>query len=566
MRHILSVFKAVMPMTFVIAGTVVGAPSSLPPPNIGPASASTPSSLNALGRICKANAFQPYLPVNAKVESVYVVQTGGTAGEGPPDIAYPVNPTNLPEMCVVTVNVTSSPRSNYRFGLFLPTKWNHRFLAVGNGAFAGGINWLDMGAGAQYGFAAMSTDTGHNSTAIDLTWANQNPDRQQDFGFRSIHGSSTIAQSLVEHYYGQCASYSYYSGCSTGGRQGLKETSMYQTTFDGMLIGSAAWWASHLSPWTTKIGIYDLPFGGPNYVSPAMFPVIGAEVVRQCDAADGVIDGIVSAPGACNFDFGPLSCSSPGADPSNCLTAPQIQTVINIRSNYIADGKFAFPGLEKGSEFQWFISVGAPEPSPLGEDYIRYFLLNNASWQWEDYNDNLVWKADAQDPGNLTPGYDLSTFKSNGGKLLMYHGIGDGLVATNSTLVYREKVAQTMTGGNEASLNGWYRTFLVPGMGHCTGTSMNSPWYFAGGNQAGTLGTSTYSTPGFPDAQHDALLALISWVENGNAPDSIVATTWNNPQDPTSGVLRQRPLCPFPETAKLKPGKNETLATSWVCS
>lgn len=189
---------------------------------------------------CSVESFQNLLPSHATILSAVPVANGSTYGEGAVDIAYPTNPTNLPENCALIVNVTTSCTSSFRFGIFLPTQWNGRFLTVGNGGFAGGINWLDMGAGIRYGFAVVSTDTGHNSTSSDGTWALNDPETRKDFGYRAIHGTTKLGKVLTEAFYGQNISYSYYSGASTGGRQGLREAQFDAESFDGLLIGAPA--------------------------------------------------------------------------------------------------------------------------------------------------------------------------------------------------------------------------------------------------------------------------------------------------------------------------------------
>lgn len=298
--------------------------------------------------------------------------------------------------------MTSSPSSSFRFGIFLPTQWNGRFLTVGNGGFAGGINWLDMGAGVRYGFAVVSTDTGHNSTTSDGTWALNDPETLNDWGFRAIHGSTVMGKTLTESYYSANISWSYYSGASTGGRQGLREAQFDSETFDGLLIGAPAWWTSHMQPWTNKLGSYNLPVDSPGRVPEDMFAVVGDEVIRQCDGVDGVVDGIVSAPDQCQFEPLALLCGSQATNTSACLRNEQIATLKNIYGDYFADGKFAFPGLEVGSEAQWFVLLGGTMPNPLGYQYIQDFLLNDPTWNYTEYTDSLLWEADAVDPGNAT--------------------------------------------------------------------------------------------------------------------------------------------------------------------
>lgn len=146
----------------------------------------------------------------------------------------------------------------------------------------------------------------------------------------------------------------------------------------------------------------------------------------------------------------------------------------------------------------------------------------------------------------------------------MFHGMADALISTRSANVFYSNVADALGGYDE--LDSWFRLFLVPGMQHVTGTVVDAPWYFAQPNGAAALGTDVFSTPGFEDAQHDALMALMEWVEKDAAPDQIVATTWVDSTDASSGVLRQRPLCPWPKTAVYNGTGEVDDAASWACS
>lgn len=303
---------------------------------------------------CDDGGLKGLLPVNAFVEAVVPVNSGGTYGEGAFNLAYPKQPTNLPELCAVTIHVQSSPTSAYRFGLFLPTAWNGRFLAVGSGGFAGGINWPEMGVGVKYGFAVVSTDTGHSSTATNGSWALRSPEKRTDWGWRAMHGSVALGKQLVAAHYGKAIAYSYYSGCSTGGRQGLKEVQISPGSFDGVLVGAPAWWTTHVNTWITKAGTYNLPADGPNHVKAALFASMAREVIRKCDGLDGVEDGIVSAPEKCRPDYDVLSCSRPGAKRSACLTSDQMAMPRNIYADYRAStGELLYPGLSPGCEHQW---------------------------------------------------------------------------------------------------------------------------------------------------------------------------------------------------------------------
>lgn len=270
---------------------------------------------------CTTSALNLILPSNASALFAISVSANGTFGHAG-DVGYPKNATNLPPLCAVSINVTSSATTSFTFGLFLPCNWNGRFLTVGNGAFTGGINWLDMGAGVQYGFAVVSTNTGHNGTGANSTFALNNPDAKLDWLYRAMHGSIIVAKQVVQSVYAKPPSYSYYSGCSTSGYQGFRDMQMFPDDFDGLLIGAPAWWHSHLQTWSIKVGLYNQPVTAPTYISPSLFPVIGAEVIRQCDGADGLVDGIVSDPRSCDFYAEALLCTPSTINQSACLTSP----------------------------------------------------------------------------------------------------------------------------------------------------------------------------------------------------------------------------------------------------
>ncbi|GAP91684.2 putative feruloyl esterase B [Rosellinia necatrix] len=534
---------------------------------------------------CSALTFADALPTNAKIERAVAVAAGSTYGDGLADLAYPTQPTGLPALCAVTVVVASSTTSTYRLGLFLPDDngdddssssssssqggWNGRFLAVGNGGFGGGINWMDMGAGAHYGFAVVSTDTGHDSATASLSWALGDDEAKADWGWRAMHGSVTLGKALTAAYYGRAAARSYYSGCSTGGRQGLREAQSYPDSFDGVVVGAAAWYTSHLNPWVVQAARYNWPATDPKHIDWRLLPAVADEVVRQCDGADGVADGIISLPGQCEVDFGgALSCDQPGANKSACLTDAQAQTLRNVYGDWNASwaaGELLYKGLSPGSERQMYAVLNYSDASPYGIGYARYFVLDNASFALADFDDSLVALADARDPGNATAAvYDLAPFRDRGGRLLMYHGAADGLVPTQGSNLYYDRVVEAM-GGNATAVGEFFRYFMVPGMQHCWSTAVDAPWAFGAPSQASVLGDDVWSVPGFRDAQHDILLALVDWVEKNATVDRVVATTWTQPTNASSGVLRQRPLCPYPQMANWDGDGDVDDAESWSC-
>lgn len=311
--------------------------------------------------------------------------------------------------------------------------------------------------------------------------------------------------------------------------------------------------------------MYNLPVTDPKHIPLALFSVIGAEVIRQCDGDDGVVDGIVSSPELCNLDYTPLRCNGPST--SSCLTDAQIQTAKNIYSDWHSpeDGRWLANGLTYSSEDQWYLYLNGTTPHAYGIQYIQNILLNDPNWDWRTFNDSLVTLAIQTDPGNPTADQiDISPFKNRGGKVIMYHGQSDGIVPTKNSEEYYNRTIQTF--GGLGTTTDFFRLFLIPGMQHCALTTVNAPWNIGATFQATSMATNLWSVPGFKDKNHDALLALVDWVENGNAVDQIVATSWNSPVNPYSGVKAQRPLCPWPQKANYDGVGNVNAAQSWSCA
>jgi feruloyl esterase len=536
--------------------------------------AALPIATAAAPEHCSEDFFKSILPENATLLFAESVAENCTFKVSPANIAYPKSPTNLPASCALQINVTSSATSAFSFGLFLPDPktYNDRILGVGNGGFAGGVNWLDMAAGLHYGFASWSTDTGHNSTSGDLSWALNNEERRQDWGHRAIHGSAVMARQVAEAYYKAEAKYAYFSGCSTGGRQALREVQLYPETFDGVLAGAPAWWTDRLQTWSLWVGLLNLPTNSSSRIPPEAFPVIAKEVMAQCDWQDGLKDGIISDSAGCRFVPEALLCSSENEvrnqSKAECLTPHQLDTLKQIYSDYRgADNAFIFPGLELGSEEQWAFLMGSDKPSTYGSEFVQDFVLDDTTWDpVTSYNSTIPFTASAKRPGNASAtDFDLSPFHARGGKIIHHHGSADGLIPTGSSVYFHSQVQQTLQ-PHGVDLDDFYRFFVVPGMQHCAGTPADvaAPWYFAGPNQAANLGTSAYSVPGYSDAAHDELLALMEWVEKGTAPETLIATEWKD-QDVKNGVLRQRPLCKWPEQARFLNEGSPDDAKNWKC-
>lgn len=314
----------------------------------------------------------------------------------------------------------------------------------------------------------------------------------------------------------------------------------------------------------------NLPVTADYNIPVELFPAIGAEVLKQCDTSDGLRDNIIMNPALCDFEPETLLCGPnvTNQTEAGCLTAPQISTLYSIYNDYVdVNQTFVFPHLELGSEAQWPVLLGSYIPNPLGYEYPQYMLGYGPNWNYSSFDYSVVQDADRTDPGNCSAtDYDLSPFEAKGGKLITYQGYADALIPTGSSIYFYKEVLKTLY-PKGVEIDGFFRHFLIPGMQHCAETppDMNGPWYIAGASQAGTLYPpgAVHSVPGFEDAQHDVLLALMAWTEKGVAPDQVIATVWEN-STIYNEVLRQRPICPYPKEA-LYQGGDEKDPGNWKC-
>jgi feruloyl esterase len=427
---------------------------------------------------------------------------------------------DLPQFCRVAATLTPSSDSDIKVEVWLPASaggvaaWNGKFQAVGNGGWAGVISYPAMADALRAGYATASTDTGH--VGGRGTFALDHPEKLIDFSWRSEHEMTVKAKALIEAFYGAAARRSYWNGCSTGGRQGLKEAQMFPDDYDGIIAGAPAN-RTAISLWIADAVLKD----PATYIPPAKYPLIHQAALAACDAADGLKDGLIDDPSKCRFDPAVLRCS--GADGPSCLTDAQVAAAKKIYSPAInpRTGAELFSSLVPGTELGWGIQAQGPEPSANIYDQYRYVVFKDANWDWKTFDfDKDVVRGDR--PENVimnATNPDMKAFFSHGGKLLLYHGWSDPQVPTLNTIKYYASVVKGLGGGDKAADR--VRLFLAPGMGHC------------GGGE----GPSVFDKVG----------PLERWVEQGKAPDVLAASHITDGK-----VDRTRPLCPFPQVARYK--------------
>jgi hypothetical protein len=456
--------------------------------------------------------------------------------------------------CRVNATLSSAPGSVIHAEVWLPLAdaWNGKLVDVGNGGYGGSLGppRLTMRTIIGTGYAIAANDLGHEgdgASGEDASWALKRPERIADFGHEANHLTAVFAKALVEKYYGSKPRYSYFQGCSDGGREALMEAQRYPRDFNGIIAGAPA------NAWTRLMTSFAWDARAVTKTPQSMIPkdkleLIQSAALRQCDALDGVQDGVIEDPRACRFDPTPLLCK--GADAANCLTQPQmdaLQAVYQGPRDPVT-GAQLMPGFPSGGEAvpgAWELWISGPKPQhgSFAQSFFRDFIFNDPRWTLDAFDFH-------RDPGVAndemasilnSDNSDLSGFHASGGKLILYHGWADAAITPYNTIQYFEAVRGA---GGAETVDKFARLYMVPGMSHCLGG------------------------PG-PNG-FDLLTELDGWVEHGTAPDRVIASKYKNdyalfmnmsPGDP----LRTRPLCPYPRVAHWD-GKGSTdLAASFQC-
>jgi feruloyl esterase len=478
--------------------------------------------------------------------------------------------------CRVQGTARPTSDSEIKFEVWLPPTvalWTGRMKVNGTGGYAGATPYARLAQDVGDGFVSAGSNMGHDG-GESATWTLGHPEKVKDWGLRAHFYVATAAKTLANAFYGQPVSHSYFEGCSNGGRQALMMAQNYPTLFDGIVAGAPSNFYPDVLMWLLWSGVHQTPvFGQPAVVSPAKRTAITQRVLQTCDAIDGLMDGQITNPRACVFN---IDSMGPAGD--NTLTAAELAVVKAMYAGTTSEtGQQRYTGAKFGSEADFdpnFADNGGYGP------FIGHFVYGVLSppFDWRrDVNFSTVYdqaKA-ALSPITAAPSPDLTAFKNHGGKLIQFAGWNDSVVPPDGSVNYYHSLAlfeklHTLPSPivdvlvNRLSpqdvavtaqflgdqVRQYHRLFMLPATAHCGGST--------GPNSIG--GGMPEPPAAFRDADHHVVSAVIKWVEQGVAPDKIIATKFSG-----STLTLSRPVCPYPAQAVYNGSGDVNVASNFTC-
>ncbi|PWU13945.1 MAG: tannase/feruloyl esterase family alpha/beta hydrolase [Verrucomicrobia bacterium] len=423
------------------------------------------------------------------------------------------------------VELTGIIGGHIRFELLLPDEWNGRFVMGGGGGFVGTVQ-----NAARYtvnlGYATVGTDTGHQSAEGHMAgWALNDLEAKVNFGYLAVHRTAETAKALIRAYYTKEPERSYFIGCSRGGGQAMMEAQRFPQDFDGIVAGAPAFdWTGLAS---TMVSIAKVLYPDPahletNVVTKEALQKLQAGVLDQCDAQDGLKDGVIQDPAAAHFELAKV----PG------LTDEQRKAFESIYSGAHNGKGLIYPGFAPAAECvpeQWIAWITGPAPQLLAKDHVpdltfafgtqiyKYLIFNDPDWDYSKYDFSNFDKDTRLGASFLNANNpDLGRLKARNGKLIIWHGWADPALPAQGTINYYRHVME-----RDTQAAAYCRLFMVPGCLHCGGG------------------------PGASEV--DWLTAIVDWVEHGQAPDKLIASKKENGK-----VTMTRPVYPYPKVATYK--------------
>jgi pimeloyl-ACP methyl ester carboxylesterase len=486
-------------------------------------------------------------PEGARIESATAVaHAGGTETfPGVPGLPAPEPLTDVPAWCEVTVTVAHADAVDHvNIKVALPQDqgaWNGRLQALGGSAYLAGDLGAPAVAAVKAGYVGAVTDAGIGQSIEPSAWALTpegavNAPLLTNFASRSVHDLATVSKEVVKEFYGKSARYSYWNGCSTGGRQGYMAAQQYPEDFDGILAAAPAvnWDRFAVATaWSQAV------FNEEN-VAPSLceLEAFNSAAVAACDTIDGVKDGIIDNPQECDWDPRALVGSTVICEgEAITITQPVADAVRRIWDGPVStSGEELWYGPNKGASFAFLGQAGAP--FFVADKWVKYFVEKNPSFDltqltYEKFDEIFAHSQEEFHATIGTDDADLSAFAQAGGKLLSWHGQQDQLIPTEGTVDYRERVSDAV--GGEKRADEFYRLFLLPGVLHCGGGPGQQPV--------------------------DPLGALVKWVEKGKAPHTLATAT----VDTAGTTLASHDVCRYPMETVYDGIGDPAAASSYHC-
>ncbi len=470
-----------------------------------------------------------------------------TGEEAPAEILPPGVPSRRSKAIVPHCRAEGVISKEIHFELLLPDDWNGKFLMGGGGGFVGSLGFQGRFS-VNRGYATVATDTGHQASGIRAEWAQNHLERQVNYGYLGVHRTAEAAKAIIRSYYGDPARYSYFYGCSNGGRQAMMEAQRYPEDFDGIVAGAPA----HEFSGVMAGFAYNIQriFPDPNdlenpLITPDNRKLLQSTILEQCDKLDDVEDGVLNDPRECGFRLSSLPLCQGGTAAAHCLTVAQREAIAAIYEGPRNQNGQIYPGFPLGGEAEgpawqgWITGPSASLLKAYGEpssqfgfatQAFKYLMANDADWDYSSY-DFETFESDSRNLASIADATntDLTALKDAGGKLILWHGWVDSALTAYGSLDYFEAAEKS-----DPNVRDYFRLFMMPGVFHCSGG------------------------PG-PD-RVDWVSAIEDWVESGKAPQQPVASRVSE------GMLEKtRPLCVYPERAVYKGNGDPNEVANFEC-
>jgi hypothetical protein len=460
------------------------------------------------------------------------------------------------ETAPIYCKVTGQLAPALNFQIVLPDDWNGKLHYSGGGGYNGSVPGVGGAilAALEHGYVTVASDSGHQGSGVDASFALDDTYAAQLFGSLSVPTVMSIALEVVTAAYGEPPSRSYFEGCSNGGREALMNVQRFPNLFDGVIARAPAYnWVGFMGAFNATAKALAAPGGAYTAAKTALL----ARLVREaCDDLDGVVDGVVSNQAACSPEYYvPVSLRCPdGIDTGDtCLSDAQLAVVSTWTSDVVFSGSPTFRNTgwsltgnedDPGAWATWLTGNGTVTMAAqylFQDTTVKNYLARDpnadslAYTPW-DQNQNALYAVAALNDATAT---DLETFANSGAKLLLWHGGNDAALSKHSTAEYYENAVAAA--GGQSAADDFMRFYIAPGVNHCAG------------------GPGADST--------DLLAALDAWVEEGMAPENLVAEKIDRT---TGAVAFARPLCEYPEFPLYTGPANDpaatALATNYTCS